>query len=153
MFEGSIVSISITEESKGEMQPLQKVRAVAGCGLQGDRFFFQEGVTPGYRRGYQVTLIESEAIEAVNQDHEIPFDLHESRRNIITQGVPLNHLVGKIFFVGEVEMRGVSLCEPCSHLQALTRQGVMKALIHRGGLRAEILNDGIIHVGDPITIP
>lgn len=150
MWQGTVVSINITPEKHGNLQAVDQVEAQAGCGLVGDRFFFQDGVSKGSRRGYQVTLIEREAIEAANQDYEIPLEPRETRRNLITQGVALNHLVGKTFFVGSVQLKGVSLCEPCSHLQSLTRPGVMKSLIHRGGLRAEILNDGMIQVGDVI---
>jgi MOSC domain-containing protein YiiM len=127
------------------------VRAVAGKGLEGDRYFNQVGTYsnhPGI--GRQVTLIEIEAIEALKQDYDIELNPGASRRNIVTRGVALNHLVGREFKVGEVRLRGDRLCEPCSHLQKLTQQGVMRGLIHRGGLRAEILTAGVIRVDDVI---
>jgi MOSC domain-containing protein YiiM len=127
------------------------VRAIAGRGLEGDRYFNQVGTysnRPG--TGREVTLIEIEAIEALKRDYDIGLRPGESRRNIVTRGVPLNHLLGREFKVGEVRLRGARLCEPCSHLQKLTQQGVMRGLIHRGGLRAEILTGGVIRVDDVI---
>lgn len=127
------------------------MRAIAGRGLEGDRYFNQVGTysnRPG--TGREVTLIEIEAIEALKRDYDIGLRPGESRRNIVTRGVPLNHLLGREFKVGEVRLRGARLCEPCSHLQKLTQQGVMRGLIHRGGLRAEILTGGVIRVDDVI---
>lgn len=146
MFKGRVVAIHICANRKENMQAHDQIEAIAGKGLVGDRFFKDNQQKP--KR--QVTLIEQEAIEAVQNDYNIPLQLHETRRNILTKGVPLNHLIGKEFQVGEVKMRGAELCEPCSHLQKMTHPGVMKALIHRGGIRAEILNDGQINVGDQI---
>jgi MOSC domain-containing protein YiiM len=98
-----------------------------------------------------VTLIEREAIVAAQTEAGIALDERETRRNLVTVGVPLNHLVGQEFTVGPVRMRGVNLSEPCAYLERLTRAGVRDALIHRGGLRAEILNGGPIGVGDRIV--
>ena len=100
----------------------------------------------------EITLIESEAIEAVPSEFDIPFALNESRRNLVTVGIALNDLVGKTFQVGELVLKGHRLCDPCSHLQKLTRPGVLKALANRGGLRAEILVGGVIAVGDLIHV-
>jgi len=85
------------------------------------------------------------------RDNELAIAPGEARRNVITRGTPLNHLVGREFVVGSVRLRGIRLCEPCSHLEGLTRRGVLAGLIHRGGLRAQILVGGEIRVGDPIT--
>jgi MOSC domain-containing protein YiiM len=98
-----------------------------------------------------VTLIEIEAIEALQRDYRIEMDPGDSRRNIVTRGVPLNHLVGREFKIGAVTLRGTRLCEPCSHLEKLSVKGVQRGLIHRGGLRAEILTSGMIRVGDQIN--
>jgi MOSC domain-containing protein YiiM len=136
-------------------QPLHgvdQVIAVAGHGLEGDRKFLRAGMPPdkiGPDR--ELTLIEAEAIEAVSRDYKVVLGAVETRRNVITQGIALNHLVGKQFRVGEVLLQGIRLCEPCGHLESLTRKGVREALIHRGGLRAQILEGGVIRVGDPIT--
>lgn len=127
------------------------MRAIAGKGLEGDRYFNQVGTYSNRSgTGREVTLIEIEAIEALKRDYDIELRPGESRRNIVTRGVPLNHLLGREFKVGEARLRGARLCEPCSHLQKLTQQGVMRGLIHRGGLRAEILTGGVIRVDDVI---
>jgi len=95
-------------------------------------------------------LIEAEAIEALKRDYEVALTPGEARRNVVTQGVPLNHLVGREFSVGGVRVRGIRLCEPCDHLQKLTGRPLIKGLLHRGGLRAQILTEGTIRVGDTI---
>src|SRR5439155_991169 len=97
-----------------------------------------------------VTKDEAEAIEALRRDYLVELSPGDARRNLVTRDVPLNHLVGKEFFIGEVKIRGIRLCEPCDHLQQLTGQPVIKGLLHRGGLRAQILSEGTIHVGDVV---
>ena len=149
---GTVVSLFVAEAATGPVSAVREVRAVPGQGLEGDRYFLNAGTfsKPKQEPDYEVTLIEIEAIEALERDYKIELAPGESRRNILTRGVPLNHLVGKEFNVGDVALRGIRLCEPCSHLQALTQQGVLKGLIHRGGLRAQILSPGVIRVGDPV---
>lgn len=137
------------------MASVTDARAVPGKGLEGDRYFSQVGTysdNPG--SGRDITLVEIEAIESLKRDYGIELGPGESRRNIVTHGVSLNHLVGRDFKVGAVTLRGMRLCEPCSHLEGLSRKGVQRALIHRGGLRADIVSGGKIRVGDvvqPIT--
>lgn len=131
------------------MLSLEEVEAVAGKGLRGDRYFDAKGTysaTPG--TGRQITLIEREAVEAAEHDYGIALEPGQARRNIVTTGVALNHLVGKEFLVGQVRLRGMRLCEPCAHLASLSKRGVVKALTHRGGLRADIVDGGTIKVGD-----
>lgn len=99
---------------------------------------------------YQITLIEAEAIEAFSREYGIEFKPAAARRNLVTRGIPLNELVGNEIVVGEVTLRGIRLCEPCSHLAQVSHQSVLPGLVHRGGLRAQILTEGIIRVGDPI---
>lgn len=133
------------------MSAVEKARAIPGKGLEGDRYHSQTGTfsnKPGPAR--EVTLIEIEALEALKRDYGIELGLGSSRRNLVTRGVPLNHLVGREFRVGEVTLRGIRLCEPCSHLEGLTRPGVIRGLVHRGGLRAQILTEGTICAGDTI---
>jgi MOSC domain-containing protein YiiM len=135
------------------MRSVRRVRAVPGKGLEGDRYFRAEGTysdRPGPAR--EITLIESEAIDAMARDNKVAIRAGDARRNVVTRGVPLNHLVGREFSVGRVRLRGIRLCEPCSHLEGLTRRGVLAGLIHRGGLRAQILNAGEIRVGDRIAL-
>ena len=147
MWQGAVVSIHIVPAARGPMVSVTEVRAVPGKGLEGDRYFTGGGTysdPPGPDR--EVTLIESEAIEAVTPDSGVALDPGETRRNIVTRGVPLNHLVGREFRAGEVTLRGIRLCEPCSHLEQLSHPGVLHGLIHRGGLRAQILTEGTIRV-------
>jgi MOSC domain-containing protein YiiM len=122
--------------------PVDSARALAGKGLEGDRHFRREGAKPGQA----LTLIEAEVLEDVRLTGA------QSRRQVVVRGVRLNDLVGKRFRVGDVECFGVELCEPCLHLQQLTRPGIIKELVHRAGLNADVLNDGRIAVGDPVSV-
>ena len=126
--------------------PVERVRALAGRGLEGNRYFFDEAPP-----GRAVTLIAAEALEGLAADTGIQLTAAESRRNVLTRGIDVNALVGKRFRIGEVECVGVELCEPCRHLQSVTYPGVLKGLVHRGGLNADILTDGEIAVGDPVS--
>ncbi len=151
MWEGSVVSIQIAHDAAGPMVRLAEVEAVAGKGLAGDRYFHKGGTwseRPG--SGRQVTLIEAESLEALARESGLELDLAASRRNITTRGVPLSHLVGRRFRIGEIVVEGTRLCEPCEHLERLTKPGVLKALVHRAGLRADIVTGGTLRVGDPI---
>jgi MOSC domain-containing protein YiiM len=150
---GRIVAIFIGPEPGGSMQPTGEVRAVPGMGLEGDRYW-QGGPHEPRHHGAdrEVTLIESEAIDALVRDEGVAFDPSESRRNMVTRGVALNHLVGQEFRVGGVRLRGLRLCEPCAHLEKLTRCGVREGLLHRGGLRAQVLEEGLLHVGDAVEL-
>ena len=152
MWQGTVVSIHIAPAASAAMVSVNEVRAVREKGLEGDRYSSGVGTysnNPGL--GRDVTLIEIEAIEALKHDYGIELSPGDSRRNIVTRGVPLNHLVGRDFKVGDVTLRGIRLCEPCSHLEKLSRKGVQRGLIHRGGLRTHILTDGTIRVGDTVA--
>lgn len=147
MDEGRVTAIHIGP-TPGELpEPVERVRARAGKGLEGNRYYFEDGAPPGNA----LTLIAAEAVEAFVTETGIPFSAQESRRNVETRGIDLNALVGKRFRVGEIECVGVELCEPCLHLQGLTRMGVLDGMVHRAGLNADILNDGEIAVGDPVV--
>ena len=148
MFEGKVVLINIASAPEDPMKSVDEVRAIPGRGLEGDRYFDNKGRVPEARK--ELTLIEAEAIEAMKSELDVDYALSDSRRNLVTRGVPLNHLVGKEFWVGEVKARGIMLCEPCAHLQKLTIKQVLPGLIHRGGLRAQILTEGTIRVGETI---
>lgn len=135
------------------MSAVKEVSAVTGRGLEGDRYFYLTGTYSNHPgNGRHVTLIESEAIEALRRDYEVILEPGLARRNIVTRGVALNHLVGREFCVGAAKLRGMRLCEPCMHLEKLASQGAMRGLIHRGGLRAEIIVSGTIRVGDTIVV-
>jgi MOSC domain-containing protein YiiM len=151
---GTIVSIHMAAIGTAPMNSVTNARAVVGKGLEGDRYFNKAGTysnDPG--SGRDITLIEIEAIEALRRDYAIELDPSQARRNIVTQGAALNHLVDREFKIGDVILRGTRLCDPCSHLEKLTRKGVMRGLIHRGGLRAEIISDGTLRPGDTISNP
>jgi hypothetical protein len=160
MWEGSVVSIHVAAEASAAMQSITEVRAFPGRGLEGDRYFSGTGFysKKSSYGGREVTLIEIEAVEALfggvlNAEGErcgIKLAAADTRRNIATSSVPLNHLVDREFWVGAVLMRGTRLCEPCKHLDDLTLHGVMSGLIHRGGLRALILSEGVIGVSDAV---
>lgn len=148
---GHVVSIHIAVDGARAMTSVDRVRAVPGKGLEGDRYYAGTGTwskRPGPDR--EVTLIESEAIEAMARDYGIHIDPGDARRNIVTRGVALAHLVGKEFKVGEVKLKGLRLAEPCGHLESLSKPGVKEGLVHRGGLRAQVLEEGTIASGDPI---
>lgn len=152
MWKGSVVSIQISPDARGSMRTLNGVRAIAGKGLEGDRYCNQVGSYshhPGPDR--EVTLIEIEAIESLERDYRTKLDPKDSRRNITTRGVPLNHLVGKEFRLGEIRLRGLRFCEPCVNLAKLTQKEVLPGLVHRGGLRAQIVTGGLIRVGDEVS--
>ncbi len=150
MFEGTVISINIAPEAEAPMQSISEVRAVPGQGLEGDRYFDHKGTFSKPQPDRELTLIEAEAIEALRKEFQVDFGLSASRRNIVTRGVPLNHLVDKEFWIGNVKARGLRLCEPCSHLQRLSHPKVLPGLVHRGGLRAQILTEGIIRIGEVV---
>jgi MOSC domain-containing protein YiiM len=151
-FEGKVEAIYIGPDTELPMKSVDSVKAISGRGLEGDRYFRKEGTfSKKEGPGREVTLIEAEAVEQATKKYEVEFHVSETRRNIVTRDVPLNHLLDKEFSVGGVRMRGVKLCEPCGHLERVTEKGVRTPLIHRGGLRADILSDGDISVGDSVT--
>lgn len=151
MFTGTVVSIHIAPAAEAEMQSVDEVRAVPGQGLEGDRYFNQNGTFSKPQPDRELTLIEIEAIEALQHESGVALDSGSSRRNIVTRDVPLNHLVGREFQIGEVRVRGIKLCEPCSHLARLAHSAVLPGLVHRGGLRAQILTEGTIAAGAIVT--
>ncbi len=151
MFEGTVNSIHIAPAASEPTVSVEQAHAVPGKGLEGDRYFNREG-TYSDRHGpdREVTLIEIETIQALERDYKLELSPGDARRNIVTRNVPLNHLVGREFQVGEVTLRGIRLNEPCNHLASLTEEKVKQGLVHRGGLRAQILTEGVIRAGDTI---
>jgi MOSC domain-containing protein YiiM len=147
---GTVESIHVASAAAGPMQAVEQAEAIPGVGLEGDRYASKQGTFYKPQPDYELTLIESEAVEALRRDYEITLAPGDARRNIVTRGVALNHLVGREFRVGDVKIRGIRLCEPCDHLQRLTGASVIKGLLHRGGLRAQILSKGAIRVGDVV---
>lgn len=146
MFEGKLVGIFVAAEKNVDLRGVAEIAAVAGQGLQGDRYFQAEAAAPDR----EITLIEIEALEALERETQIRVEPHQTRRNLVTRGVPLNHLIGVEFRIGDAVLRGIRLCEPCKHLEGLTCMGVLKGLVHRGGLRAQVLQGGTLRPGDVI---
>lgn len=144
---GRVEGIFISSKKGLLPEPVESVRALAGRGLEGNRYFF-DGNAPA---GVALTLIAAEAVEALEREHGISIEARESRRNVVTRGIDVNDLVDKTFRIGAVECRGVELCEPCKDLEAMTQPGIIKGLLHRGGLNADILGDGEINVGDAVV--
>ncbi len=156
MGNGRVESVSIAAAGSAPVERREAVEAEAGRGLVGDRYFLGNSTAHVKGRtigpGRQLTLIEAEAVDAAAHEEGIVTPAASIRRNIVTRGVPLNHLVGREFSVGPVRVRGVELCEPCNHMETLVgKPGIREALIHRGGLNAEILTSGTIRVGDVIA--
>jgi MOSC domain-containing protein YiiM len=137
---GSVESIAVASEESALPSAVGEIE-VTGTGLVGDR----------YGNAGDITLIEAEALEGLRSDTGIELSHEDSRRQVLTRGIDLNALVGKRFIVGTVECEGQELCEPCNHLQSLTKPGVLRGLVHRGGLRADIIAPGRIAVGDAVT--
>lgn len=148
---GRVVGIWIASDGGKPMEAVDDVRAHAGRGLEGDRYLAKTGTySDRPAPGRDVTLIENEAIEAIRQEDGIELLPGGTRRNIVTEGIALNHLVGRDFTVGGVRMKGVRLCEPCANLSKSAGLNLVTPLLHRAGLRAEIVNGGPIKVGDEI---
>jgi hypothetical protein len=143
---GRVEAIVIAPDAEAPAVLVDAAHAEPGRGLQGDRYFEQRGTFSNpYARGIDLTLIEGEVVE------ELGFGVGDARRNIVTRGVDLNALVGRRFRLGDVECVGQRLCEPCAHLERLTAPGVLRALVHRGGLRADIVTSGVIRLRDPVV--
>jgi MOSC domain-containing protein YiiM len=145
---GRVEGIFVTDTKRVLPEPVERVDAIAGTGLRGNRYFYADGDAPP---GRAITLISAEALEAFESESGIPLSAAESRRNVLVRGIDVNALVGKRFRIGEVECEGVQLCEPCTTLQSLTRPGVLQGMVHRAGLNADLLTTGEIAVGDTVT--
>ena len=140
--EGVVELIAVAPAAEAAMVVVERAEAVAGAGLRGDRYLTREGSFDG-PTGHDLTLVEAERLEGLLA----PAD---ARRNVVTRGIDLNALVGRRFVVGDVECVGRRLCEPCALLERLTAPGVLRALVHQGGLRADILRGGTFAPGDPV---
>lgn len=148
----TVERIFIVQAAGGPQVERESVTVVAGSGIEGDRYFGRHD-----EPGQNISLIEAEELEAFMRDHGRPNDASASRRNLVTRGVRLNELVGREFSVGEVKLRGVELCEPCLGLGSalaspeLPAADVVKRLLHRAGLRADVLSGGVIVRGARLT--
>jgi hypothetical protein len=142
---GVVAGLLVAPDAETPLVRLPSVDAIAGSGLAGDRYASGQGTFSTTGRGYELTLVEEEMLDSVDLSWE------QARRNIVTRGVALNALVGRRFTVGSVECVGRRLAEPCSHLEKLSRPGLLRPLVHRAGLRADIVVGGTITVGDTIA--
>jgi MOSC domain-containing protein YiiM len=136
---GTVEQIAVSAAESALPGAVEEVE-VGARGIVGDR----------YADAGDITLIEAEALEAFTAETGIPLTHEESRRQVLTRGIRLNELVGERFRVGEVECVGRELCEPCNHLQSLTRAGVLRGMVHRAGLNADVVEPGRIAVGDEV---
>ncbi len=142
---GRVEALFVAPEAEAPMVAVAAVEAVAGRGLEGDRYFDGAGTFSEHGgTGHELTLVDAAALS----DAGVAPD--ETRRNVVVSGVDLDGLLGKAFQIGDVECVGRRRCEPCAHLQRLTRPGVLRALVHRGGLRADVVRGGILRVGDEV---
>jgi MOSC domain-containing protein YiiM len=149
---GGVAEIFVTPNSAGDMVSVPEVRAFADRGLEGDRFF-RDSWNAVSRSDKAVSLIEDEVLQLAAKELGMESIANLTRRNIVTRGVPLIELLGREFTLSGVRMRGIRLFEPCGHLVKVTKlPGIFKALEHRSGLKAAILNNGVIRVGDPISL-
>jgi MOSC domain-containing protein YiiM len=148
---GVVEQIAINPIESALPERVDAVEVLPDQGPRGDRYFADAPDAERRGEGRDLTLIEAEALEAFTAETGIPLTHEESRRNVLTRGVGLNDLVGKRFRVGTVEAVGIELCEPCTHLQGLTRDGVLRGLVHRGGLRADVVAAGTIATGDEVA--
>lgn len=150
---GRVAAIHLASETGGDPEPVESVRAVAGRGLEGDRYCRGEGIynETDSLEPSDVTLIETEALAAARDDYGVDLENGAHRRNVTTRGVALNHLVGERIRVGEVILEGLGLCEPCGYMESLADQpDAADALEHRGGLDARIVESGEFRVGTTI---
>ena len=146
---GRVEAIHVARAEGEPMRPVSRIRLIAGVGLEGDRYAAGRGHfsgTPG--TGRALTLIEAEVLESL----DIALQPGEVRRNLTTRGIGLNALVGRRFRVGGVLCEGMRLCEPCDYLEGLLKKSLLQSLLHRGGLRADVLEDGEIRVGDEVRL-
>lgn len=143
---GTVAGILVASQAEAPLRRVESVAALPGRGLEGDRYAEGRGTFSAPGRGYEVTLVEAEVLDAIELSWE------DARRNIVTTGISLNGLVGRRFRVGSVTCVGRRLAEPCSHLEKLARPGLLRPLVHRGGLRADILTGGTITTGDDVHV-
>jgi MOSC domain-containing protein YiiM len=149
MFEGQLLAIYLHGPKGEDLRAVETAQLALGRGVEGDRYCRKDGAG---KPDQEVTLIEMEALEALGRESKVEIAPVKARRNLLTRGVPLNHLVGREFAVGKVVLRGIRLCEPCDHLESLTVKGVKDGLHHRAGLRAEIVRGGEVRSGDSIRL-
>jgi hypothetical protein len=144
---GVVESLALAADAEAPVVLVERATAVAARGLDGDRYFDGRGTFSNeHALGHDLTLVEAEVLD------ELGLTAEEARRNVVTRGIDLNALVGQRFTVGEVECIGQRLCEPCAHLERLAGPGILRSLVHRGGLRADVVGGGTVRLGDPVVV-
>jgi MOSC domain-containing protein YiiM len=152
MADGKVIGIYITKKHGDPTISVDHAHLIPGKGIKGDRYFeYLENPGRDLKTGRQITLIESEVLETMWQVDGVELLPGQTRRNIVTKGIPLNNLVDCEFTIGEVILRGVRLCEPCQYLADRTDQRILRSMVHKGGLRADIISEGTVHVNDQIS--
>jgi hypothetical protein len=141
---GTVAAILIAPDAEAALSRVGEAEALVGRGLAGDRYAAGRGTFSAPGRGYELTLVDADVLDEI----ELPWE--EARRNIVTRDISINGLVGRRFRIGSVECVGRRLAEPCAHLEKLARPGLLRPLVHRGGLRADIIKGGVIRLGDEI---
>lgn len=147
---GRVEAIHIAAVHSGPLQALSSARLVPGIGIEGDRHA-TENAKLRRHGGRELTLVEAESLDYLADEHDIRIAPGSTRRNVTTRGVRLTGLIGREFRIGDVRVRGLEQCEPCAHMQELVGQPVLRPLVHRAGIVAEILSEGQIEIGDAIT--
>lgn len=148
---GVVRHLHTTPRAYLPMRAMSSLELVAGKGIVGDRYMI--GNESGFysdkpEEGRQVTLFEIEVLQALKRDYDIDFGPEEHRRNVTVEGVPLNSLVGKRFWLGETLLESTRLSVPCKHIEEVTGKEVFNPLVHRSGLNCKILTGGTVRVGD-----
>ncbi len=148
---GVITHLHITPRGSLPMKGFESLNLIAGIGIEGDRYASEEGFySDRPEAGRQITLFEIEALEAIKRDYDIDFEPHEHRRNVTLRGVPLNHLVGKQFRLGQAVLEATRLSTPCRHIEEVTGKEVFNPMLHRSGLNCMIIESAIVKVGDQV---
>jgi len=150
-----IFEIYLSDAAGRPMKKVKLAQLEAGKGMVGDRYYNEKGTFSKKLAGLpdkELTLIELEQVDSFNQQYGFNFTCGDFRRNIVTQGVNLNQLEGKLFTLGGIRLRGVRLCEPCAHLANIMVPEIMPALVHKTGLRAQIVESCIIKLGDTLAV-
>lgn len=150
----TIYEILISESPENPMESVEEAEAIAGRGIKGDRYYEKRGTfsPEPHKADFELTIIEKEKVEEFARNSGLPFTVRDARRNLVTEGIELNELVGKQFYIGESKLTAIRLCEPCNYLAKTSYPETLKGLAHKGGLRVQILESGKIQVGDTIRV-
>src|SRR5688572_6617017 len=151
MWQGTLLHLHLASAASQPMRSLERATLVAGVGIEGDRYAARTGTySPRHHVDRQITLIETETLDALARDFRVELAPAEHRRNLTTRGVPLNHLVGRYFRVGECVLFGGRLNVPCQYLEDLVGKKVFKPLLNRSGLNCRIVVGGVVRPQDPV---